>query len=248
MALLPGLLLKADQVLIKASPMIDIKEGLRSLPNVKRVYVWSLRNECKEVLFWVIPGTESATEIHCVNQKEFEAERFVFNYDQESSLSLEYDDPGNYILIPNAAVLKAGAFRTIASSFPTRKIAPNTHLYTADVENKGFPGRQFEVLRTGSFKALTGKIPSKVNLISRNHPLRSEAIARKLKVQEGGDDYVIAFRDQRQLLVNRQTFIKCHIKSCDPFIKNILMKSREACCPDPRLLIHIKDKFLCPAQ
>src|SRR6185369_14641067 len=51
--LLPLLFSKADFVLLKASPLLDIKQGLKELNGVKKVIVVSVANECKELLFLI---------------------------------------------------------------------------------------------------------------------------------------------------------------------------------------------------
>ncbi|MBI3482998.1 MAG: class I SAM-dependent methyltransferase, partial [Bacteroidetes bacterium] len=51
--LLPILLERADFILLKASPLLDIKQGLRELAGIKKVIVLSVANECKEVLFLI---------------------------------------------------------------------------------------------------------------------------------------------------------------------------------------------------
>ena len=42
---------KAAKVLIKASPLIDLKQGLSELSHVAEIHVVSVKNECKEILF-----------------------------------------------------------------------------------------------------------------------------------------------------------------------------------------------------
>ena len=57
-----------------------------------------------------------------------------------------YQRTGNYLYEPNASLLKAGAFRSIASAFPVKKLHPNSHLYTSDVLVESFPGRAFHII------------------------------------------------------------------------------------------------------
>ncbi len=50
-AMLPAFKAKAEKVLVKAAPMIDITLGISQLQYVSEVHVVSVNNECKEVLF-----------------------------------------------------------------------------------------------------------------------------------------------------------------------------------------------------
>jgi 16S rRNA G966 N2-methylase RsmD len=43
---------KSNFLLVKASPLLDIQQGLRELISVKKVFVVSVENECKELLFF----------------------------------------------------------------------------------------------------------------------------------------------------------------------------------------------------
>ncbi|MEJ0054643.1 MAG: hypothetical protein WDN75_02765 [Bacteroidota bacterium] len=45
------LLQKAEYVLIKTSPLLDIQQGCREVQNVSQVIVVAVENECKELLF-----------------------------------------------------------------------------------------------------------------------------------------------------------------------------------------------------
>jgi len=51
--LLPLLLAKAENVLIKLSPMLDITLALKNLPHTKEIHIISVDNECKEILFLI---------------------------------------------------------------------------------------------------------------------------------------------------------------------------------------------------
>ncbi|MFC7667004.1 class I SAM-dependent methyltransferase [Hymenobacter humi] len=54
--LLPLLLHKADKVLLKTSPMLDIEHAVQGLGHVRRLWVLALDNEVKEVLYEPGPG------------------------------------------------------------------------------------------------------------------------------------------------------------------------------------------------
>jgi hypothetical protein len=93
------------------------------------------------------------------------------------------------------AVLKAGAFKSIANAFGLAKIAPHSHLYTSEKLVVDFPGRIFEVealLKVDS-KALMAFLPDgKANLTVRNFPATTDELRKKLKMKDGGNVYVLA--------------------------------------------------------
>ena len=195
--ILPLLMEKGTEVLIKLSPMIDLSEGIGQLPNVKAVQVVSVKNECKEVLFHLdFLEPEGSPTVHCANIHKDGQDLFQFTIEIEKETKATLGDPKKYLYDANASILKAGAFNSVAGQFNLEKIATNTHLYTSDRLIENFPGRCFEVIE-GNLKsnAIHALIPEKkANIITKNYPQSSEELGKKLKLKDGGDDYVLGFR------------------------------------------------------
>lgn len=194
--LLPQLLKTAKQVLIKTSPLLDIKQTLKDLDKVSKVWVVSVNNDCKEVLYLVENSVTISPEIVAVNLSK-NTSTFSFNYESEVNTSVDFSEPLSYLYEPNASVLKAGGFKSIAAQFGINKLAVNTHLYTSEKLVVNFPGRCFKINHTleyneKSFKVLGIK---KANITARNFPDSIEQIKKKLKLTDGGNDYVFAARD-----------------------------------------------------
>ena len=64
----------------------------------------------------------------------------AFSYSQENETA-PLSEPLDYLYEPNASILKAGAFNSIAYDFKLQKLHPNSHLYTSHNLVEGFPGR-----------------------------------------------------------------------------------------------------------
>ena len=188
----------ATHVLVKASPLLDIKAGIRELDGVKEVHVLSVKNECKEVLFFLDFTREFGEPlIKAVNFLRSEKEVFEFRFSEEEKAVSNISDLANYLFLPNASILKAGAFNSISETYKLPKIAPNTHLYSGDDLMAGFPGRQFKVLSEKVTPDIIEEyLPQKqVNVITRNYPAKPDQILKKNKLREGGELYLIGFRD-----------------------------------------------------
>ncbi len=212
--LLPVLSSKTRKLMIKASPLIDLKLGLEELMGVTDIHVVSLKNECKEVLFILDfeQGLIENPNIRCVDLGSNKEQVFDFNLDQESNLTVEFSGYKNFLFIPNASILKAGAFKSVAKNTDVLKIASNTHLYTSSEDQVDFPGRRFQVVdRTPEKKKLTTF--HGLDIISRNHPLKAHEIVKKYKIKEGGDLTLIAFRDQKN---KPQMVIAQQLESTEP--------------------------------
>lgn len=200
--LLPQLLKTAKQVLIKTSPLLDIKQTLNDLKSVSKVWVVSVQNDCKEVLFLVDGTTILNPEIIAVNITK-DISLFSFDYEHESAISVDFSEPLTYLYEPNASVLKAGGFKSISAQFGINKLAVNTHLYTSYKLITDFPGRVFKINSILDYneKSVRTLGLKKANITTRNFPDSIEQIKKKLKLSDGGNHYLFATRDSKDKLV-----------------------------------------------
>jgi hypothetical protein len=206
-ALIPLMLERAAQVLIKTSPVLDISAALHDLPGTTGVWVVAVDNEVKEVLYLVEREANTPPRIHAIHLYKGKEERFAFTQEEEGSATARFSLPKEYLFEPNAAVLKAGAFKSIGLAYGLEKLHPHTHLYTADHPVGDFPGRRFRIvsqLRVDK-KAVKAMLPEgKANLSIRNFPMKTEDLRKKLQLKEGGPHYLFAttlMDGSRQLLV-----------------------------------------------
>lgn len=200
------LLSKANRVMVKLSPMLDLSLALKELRHTQEVHILSVNNECKELL--LLLGQEPPAEqnppeevpIHCVNlftKGVQEKQHFVFTREQEQRSKCMYTDTlGSYLYEPNTSLLKAGAFRSIAAAYPIKKLHPNSHLYTSDVLITDFPGRAFRIINQCSFnkKEIKESLSDlkKANITVRNFPATVAELRKRINLAEGGDTYLFA--------------------------------------------------------
>ena len=198
--LLPNLLKKTSKVLIKTSPMLDIKQGLKELINIKEVHVVSVDNECKEVLFLTEKNFAKEPKIVTVNISSENTSTWSFDYASEARASVSFSEPKCYLYEPNASIMKAGGFNAIANDFNLNKLAANTHLYTSEKLAENFPGRNFQIQHTLHYsKKDFGKLGlTKANISTRNFPDDIATIKKKLKLKDGGNTYIFACKNQSE--------------------------------------------------
>ncbi|HEX8329109.1 MAG TPA: class I SAM-dependent methyltransferase [Hymenobacter sp.] len=200
--LLPLLLHKADRVLLKTSPMLDIEHAVQGLGHVRRLWVVAVDNEVKEVLYEL--GQEPAVdpERYALNlRRDGTQQEFRLNRAREARATPRYAEAQQYLYEPNAAVLKAGAFKSIGTAFELLKLHQNSHLYTSDVLRPNFPGRIFKVLATEkadgtALKAYLGP-EARAHVTTRNFPESVADFRRHTGIREGGDIYLFATTDLR---------------------------------------------------
>lgn len=195
----------------KLSPMLDIHQALQELKGVSEVHVISVDNECKELLLILTAEKENSTVgnaateppenkssetcIYCINLQKGEQQTFAYTTQEEAGAEAEYtDQPGTYLYEPNTSLLKAGAYKCLCTRFGVKKLHPNSHLYTSDILQPDFPGRQFRITGSRSFskqdlKQIAREIPQ-ANITIRNFPSSVQELRKKLKIKEGGDRYL----------------------------------------------------------
>lgn len=187
-----------DYVLVKASPLIDLKLGVRELQFVKKIFVVAVDNEVKEVLFLCKKDFAGEATIDAVNLAKHQ-ETFTFKFSDEEIIAGNFADPKTYLYEPNASILKAGAFKSIGKDFNLAKIQTNTHFYTSDSLVHEFPGRIFKVVSEvkPEKKSLMEFFPEgKANVLTRNYPLAVDELKKKTSLKDGGEKYLIGFSGQ----------------------------------------------------
>jgi hypothetical protein len=192
---------KTEYLLIKTSPLLDIQQALRELPTVQKVYVVSVANECKELLFLCKKTVLHEPEIITVNILSAHTQEFSFTKTQEQHIIVAYSSPLEYLYEPNASLLKAGAFKVVTSRYGLFKIDVSTHLYTSTLYKEDFPGRVFrvEALIKNDPKIIQTYFPEgKANVMTRNYPLTVEELKKKTKLKDGGEKFLIGFSGPKE--------------------------------------------------
>ena len=198
-SLLPLLHERAEKIMLKTAPMLDIQQGIKQLTHVSQIHVVSVRNEVKELL-WILDKTwEEEPEIITVNIKQEEDEVFTFSASMEKEAENHFSNPRKYLYEPNAAILKAGAFKLVGKRYGLHKLHPHSHLYTSE-ELIDFPGRKF---RINTVYPYSKKLPfKKANVAARNFPIKADAISKKHQISSGGEDYLFFTKNyEEELLV-----------------------------------------------
>ena len=209
---LPRLLEKADHLMVKLSPMLDWHETFKSLDNacpntVKEMHIVATANECKELLVWLSAHHDSTdTTLCCINDQQtfltdVEAEQHAgptpcINEIPIVPCSPIAPTPDTWLYEPNAAIMKAGCFATLAKRFSLCAISPNSHLFLSSQHIPQFPGRVMRIIGTTTMNKRqlreTLKGVTQANITTRNFPLTADQLRKRLRLADGGDIYLFA--------------------------------------------------------
>jgi len=216
--MMADLLRHSHYVLLKLSPMLDWRKAIADLSphHVQEVHIVAVDNECKELLLLLArQDTNSQHFQSSIFNLKFSTAPCLFCTDihsrdgvridySPSSQSLPIEEKeiysqeleGSFLYEPNVAVMKAGCFRELAADFNVRQLAPNSHLFTSATQVMGFPGRSFRItaITTMNKRDLRTRLGhlQKANIAVRNFPLTADELRRRLKLADGGTDYIFA--------------------------------------------------------
>jgi hypothetical protein len=173
-------------ILIKTAPILDLHAGLIELKNVAEIHIVAVDNEVKELLWKIEKNFDASPEIIAVNiEKE---KQTITKIESTKSYFASYSLPKKYLYEPNASLMKSGGFEAVSELFAVGKLHQHSHLYTSD-ELIDFPGRKFQIDVIVSFQKkeilhyIQGK---KMNVSTRNFPIKPEEIKKKYKITDGG--------------------------------------------------------------
>lgn len=186
-----------EKVVIKLSPLIDLKYLVSVLKNVHKIEIIAVKNDVKEIVVFLSAGYSGEIICRCVNLESNETD-FSFSINEEKNARSEYAEPQRFIYIPNNTILKAGIFNLISQKFALKKLHPNTHLYTSEARLESFPGRILEMQVIDSKEI---KKKDKFNVISKNYPLKPEEIRKKYQLKDGGDAYLIFTQSKKGKII-----------------------------------------------
>ena len=87
---------------------------------------------------------------------------------------------------------KLGGFHFVAHHFELQKLHTNSHLYTCD-KNLPFFGNCFQVKDVFPFtkKSITSLKGKKANCLTRQFPLSTQELRKRLQLFDGGNEFII---------------------------------------------------------
>ncbi len=212
--LLPMLQQKADNILLKLSPMLDWRKAVSDLGNVREVHIVSVDNECKELLLLLGKQPAPVLRMCCANNDQL----FEYTVRQQPAFvepaeSTPLDDlspdssflfephasimeAGSFLFEPHASIMKAGCFDTLQQRFPVCQAAQHSHLFLSAHDITDFPGRRFQIQRVTSMNKHDLRLAladvHRANISVRNFPMSADLLRKKLRLQDGGDVYIFA--------------------------------------------------------
>ena len=198
--LMDELLRKADYVMLKLSPMLDWRKAVNDVGSerVEQVHIVATGGECKELLLLLSAKGSKQQLLVCSNDGH--QETFLLKAGaagaNETTQNTSLSQQPHFLYEPHAALMKGGFFAEIAQRYTVSQLSLNSHLFLSNTLVEGFPGRTFRIkaVSTMNKQELKEKVlPLKqANISVRNFPMTADVLRKKLKLSEGGDNYLFA--------------------------------------------------------
>lgn len=193
---------RSSTVMLKLSPLSDLKQLMTEIPNIDEIHIVAVKNEVKELIVICKVEPRESPTIIAVNLL-CNHPVFTFKWEAEKTAVSDFSDPLKFIYEPNSALMKSGAFQFIGQKFQLKKLAKSTHLYTSDEIINNFPGKIFEISET-IHKPKNQINNESFHVISKNYPLSVKEIRQKFNLRES----------ETQSLIFTQSIGGKHILKC----------------------------------
>lgn len=188
---------------VKASPLFDNTEAWRRFPELNKLAVVSVDNECKEILLefdFEKTGT-TQTDVVLLSRK---GKEYQFSFERNPAsdiLNPVSSDTPLYLLEPDVAFYKGRTCPQLFSKYfdylKAEADQEDGYFYTnEDVPLTDFPGRVFKITAVIDYQPKTIKKTlkqmgiSKANVSKRNFPVSVEDIRKALHITDGGTSYL----------------------------------------------------------
>lgn len=181
---------KASCILIKTSPLLDLKAGISVLKGIKEIHIVAVENEVKELLWLLDKNASGAIKVKTINIRK--KRKQVYEKSLGPKPGITFSTPLTYLYEPNAAIMKSGLFENLAADFQLEKLHPNTHLFTSE-KLMDFPGRRFKIIKAVPFNKKKNRSLinfDKAHIATRNFPEPVAVLRKQFKLKDGGDDYL----------------------------------------------------------
>lgn len=195
------LLNKAERIIIKTSPLLDLQAGLTELKHVSEIHIVSVKNECKELLWVIDRGFNAETKIICATLNSTTKQIELPLHDDSNAILMEKAASTGYLYEPDAALMKSGAFNAIANAFALTKLGKQSHLYFSEELKQDFIGRIFRITQIYAPNELKKEKNLQGNVIVRNFPERAENLVKKLKIKPNQETFYLFTQIQQEYVV-----------------------------------------------
>ena len=195
---------KANHILLKLSPVMDLTDTIRLLPGISLIDVVSYEGECRELLVVLDSNRKKPANSVTIRATMLNGGGNVIHQLERSAvehLHSETKPVGKYLYYPDPAFTKAEMLDDLCQSANISRIHASVIYLTSDVYLSSFPGKIYQMIRvlpsktSGVVSYLKSNDILFANIITRGFPEKPDTVYKRLKLKQGGNDYLFFTRD-----------------------------------------------------
>lgn len=182
-------------ILVKASPMEDLRSIVQNLKTLSEIHAISLKNELKEILLYFKSDSKDEPTFYA---HELDENSAIVIEGNSIIDSIPFITPiGKFVFEPSPAIYKTNLNKQLANQYELNPINQNSGYLTGNEAIINFPGKCFEVIEALPFqpknikKHLKAKGINRINLAVRAFVDTPEAIWKKLGMSSGGVHFLV---------------------------------------------------------
>ncbi|MBM3161836.1 MAG: hypothetical protein FJZ79_00540 [Chlorobi bacterium] len=197
------LLARAPNVMIKASPALELSRLREELPALSEIRVVSVGAECREVLLLLdrsnVAGQAVRRTAVVLSQDGAVVQETEGTGEEERGVALQVQ---RFFYEPDAAIIKAGLAKKLALDLGLAFVNARVDYLTAEEFIADFPGRVFQVVACQSYspktfpgflrrQGITGAAVQR-----RDFPISPDEIRKKFRLRESDSCYLFFTRNR----------------------------------------------------
>ena len=198
---------KSKNICLKLAPAFDITEAERIFPEMNEFSVVSVKNECKEVLLFFNKEKKRKIKSAVILNEEKKPIVLESEFKKDYETEFSFSEKDLYLYEPDVAIRKTDLTKQIAEKYNLKFINPSSDYLISSDDIKDFPGRKFEILFTDFYNEkkvrqyLSKERITKANIARNSFPYKPEIIKEKLKLKDGGENYLFFTKDSKNKLI-----------------------------------------------
>lgn len=210
------ILKKSRKLLVKHSPLIDIQYLREQFNFLQTVFVFSFRNEVKEVTTLHTRGDVNDTKVVCICIDSKGVKSVVaFNENADKHITHVNSGCKEYFFEPDKAIIKSGYASLYASRLGLELISPGIPYFTSENVPHNFIGRIFEVkevvkYNNQSIKEILNKYKIvKASIGARGFSLKADEIEKKFQLKPDDTHHLFFYinKDGEKEVVLCETYL-----------------------------------------
>lgn len=210
--LLPSMKLHSNRIMVKMSPMLDIRQTISDLPGISSINIIEERNECRELLAIINSKPSYSDQPEIVAWKDSK-KIFSFTIEEEvhAKSTIRMPIVGDYLYEPYPSIMKAAPFKILSHKFDAAQLSNNTHLFVSEKDRPDFPGIRYTIDDILTYSSSNIKKISRqkiqADVAVRNFKISAETLIKKLNIRQSGSTRImgvtLANQEPYLLIVSR---------------------------------------------